>query len=105
MGDPVMSAVLIEECLREWIDVSEYQKINPMFGCLAQMFTQDFDVVKAKDVEQRTRLSNVVGAMTDFIHKDYHIELLWFMIKNCRCYYAKLKAEAKAKALAKADLI
>ena len=90
-GDPELRPLLAEEALRQWVPQRDFKKVNMLLGSLAQMFTQTFESVRTSD--QKIAMQAFVRAMSDYLHKDYHVELLWFMIRKCRDYYAKMKKE------------
>ena len=75
-----------EAALREWCQISQYRDMNKVFGSFAQLVTQDFQTVK-KTVDDDKRSWRLVKAIGDYIHKPYHVELLWFMIGSARRHY------------------
>jgi endonuclease III len=71
-----------EASLRQWVAQWDYRDVNKVFGGFAQLMTQDFNVIK--DPVLFLRLVRAIG---DYIHKPYHVELLWCMIRLCRDHY------------------
>ena len=75
-----------EAALREWCQISQYRDMNKVFGSFAQLVMQDFQTVK-KTVEDDKRSWCLVKPIGDYIHKPYHVELLWSMIGSARRHY------------------
>ena len=74
-----------EAALRKWILQSQYKDTNKIFGSFAQLITQDFLV--ANSPEEMHRVHLLVRALCEYIHKPYHVKLLWFVIKRVRSHY------------------
>jgi endonuclease III len=80
---PAIDAEDAENALREWIPRYDYKKTNKIFGSFGQLVSQDL-----KSISRKAKLVNsVLRAMDDYIHKPYHIEMLWFLIKSARQQY------------------
>ena len=84
-----------EASLREWVLQSKHRDANKIFGSFAQLMTQDFE--KVKSGEERQQLLRLVRAIGDYIHKPYHVELLWSMIFLCRTHYRNLPKQKNRK--------
>ena len=61
---------------------------------MAQLFTQDFATTKKPTFD--TDVTQLVLATTDYLHKPYHVELLWCIIGLIRNHpvYSTKKMES-----------
>jgi endonuclease III len=75
-----------EAALCEWCQIFQCHDMNKVFGSFAPLVTRVFQTVK-KTVEDKKRSWCLVKAIGDYIHKPYHVELLWFMIRFARRHY------------------
>jgi len=78
-----------EAALRTWTPEHEFKRLNKVFGSFAQLFTQEYLTIKEKSIADHMRTDRLIGALLEYIHKPFHVELLWFMIKTARSYYKK----------------
>jgi hypothetical protein len=71
-----------EAVVRTFVPVWMYREINRTFGTFCQMFTQILPLgkvtVEAKDL---ARISN---SIREHIHKSYHLELFFYMVRAFR---------------------
>jgi endonuclease III len=74
-----------EMALREFVPERKFPEINKIFGSVAQLFTQTLPLRAGQGDNQI--VSRICSAVCDFLHKDYHIELFFCMLKLLREQY------------------
>ena len=87
-----------EIALRTWLPERNYQEVNKILGSMAQLFTQDLSLSQSRDKIDYELVRKLAKAAGDYVHKSYHIELLFCIIKTIRVHYKSTSAiEANKK--------
>ena len=74
----------VECCLRTWVYHWDFKDVNPTLGTFGQMFTQYFGLGELSKEERVDKLQRFGLAASDFLHQEYHVELLFYMIGSLR---------------------
>ena len=83
-----LSPAHAEMALREWIPERNFRQVNRIFGSFAQLFTQDLPLRgQSINDDERSLAIAVCKAAGDFIHRTYHVQLLFCMICAMRKHY------------------
>ena len=75
-----------EASLREWVPHHKLPSVNKIMGSFAQLFTNTLKSPTAATVDLQ---ESVMEAMTDYLHKKIHIEMMWCAIAALRRHYLK----------------
>ena len=90
-GSPSKKAEHAEAALHEWVKQLMGRDMNKVFSSFAQLLTQAVSVVETVDNKlAMCRLSNAAG---EYLHKPYHVELLWFMFRAAPQHYRNRRQE------------
>ena len=89
-----LSPIHAEMALREWVPEKKFREVNKIFGSFAQLFTQ-YLPLRANQLDERTHqlLVDISKAGSDFIHKPYHVELLFCLIRITRQHYRSHRSD------------
>ena len=73
-----------EISLRTWLCITQCKHINPIMGCITQLFCTRHRTVKESDNNDLCRL---MLALQDHIHKRCHMEMVWHAIVRFRQHH------------------
>ncbi|CAB9516329.1 Endonuclease III-like protein 1 [Seminavis robusta] len=79
--------VHVENSLREWVAIQHYKSVNCIFGCMAQLLTQDISTVTKGDAAVDAKVNFVLAALCSQFQVEYSVEIIWFIIGAIRRHY------------------
>ena len=86
-----LSPLHAEMALREWIQEKNFREVNKIFGSFAQLFTQSLPLRTTKDDSHYVLVDRLTKAAGDFLHRPYHVELLFCLIQITRHHYRNVE--------------
>ena len=84
-----------EAALRQWVPWHRLKDVNRILGSMAQIFCTELRTVRT--TEQKKHATTVMNAMTENLHLELHVGLLWCCIKLMRKHYFSLNISVDGK--------